>query len=152
MALLVFAGSLAGCARERVYVSENSAITQPTPDRTVDAVIRGLGQVSVTGVPMATVAVQPALATIAARQIQGQSVNANPAPAAPVAPVTRQAPAAVAPAAPASGSAGAGPPALPTARPATAAPTVVPLRPTAPAVVATPVAPPVRPVATPTPR
>ena len=124
LALLALAGALAGCARERVYVTENSTITQPTPDKTVDAVIRGLGQVSVASAPLATVAIQPVLATMAARQIREQPVAAPP--------VVRQAPPAVAPAAPASSGARAapGPPALPTARPATAVPTVAPPRPT----------------------
>ena len=144
LALLALAGALAGCARERVYVTESSAIIQPTPDKTVDAVIRGLGQVSVASAPLATVAVQPILATMAARQIREQPVAPPPA--------ARQAPPAVTPAAPAGSGARAapGPPALPTARPTTAVPTVTPPRPTVAPL--RPAAPAIRPTASPAPR
>lgn len=60
LAVVALAGALAGCAREPAY-SAGTPIPQPTPDRTVDAILRGLSQPAVAASPLPTIL--PAAAT-----------------------------------------------------------------------------------------
>lgn len=100
-ALLALGTLLVGCAREPVYVSDSAQYPQPTPDRTVDAIVRGLASPVVAGSPLPTVVAPAILVTMAARQVAvaptaaavgasagpGRAAAPAAAPAATVAPI-----------------------------------------------------------------
>jgi hypothetical protein len=60
LAILVLGGALAACSREPVRLNDGNSIVQPTPDKTVDAIIRGLAQPAVAASPAAPLASPPA--------------------------------------------------------------------------------------------
>jgi hypothetical protein len=130
----------AGCIRETAYPTDGLMIQQPTPDRTMDAVIKGLGTPIVASTPMATTFLPPALA--ATYQPGRPAVQAPAGARSQPAPAPAPAPAPPAPPAP---PASANPPRTTVPPTSTAAPqtaaTSRPVQPTAAPPVATSQAP-----------
>jgi hypothetical protein len=120
LAFLALAAALVGCAREPAYFSDGRSIPQPTPDKTVDAVIRGLAQPAVAAPAASTSTPAPTLPTTAQSAPGGESPQRNarlPGPPVLAGPL----------------AAGASQPrsAAPTSTPVPATATPAPVRPTA---------------------